>query len=307
MSNIIKDLSDRKIITPPTWLPTNTMYLTIMGSIAFGVSEDHSDFDVYGYAIPPKDICFPHLAGEIPGFGTPKKLFEQYQHHHVFDPDALGGKGREYDFTIFGLVRYFQLCLEGNPNTIDSLFVAQSCILHSTAVSELVRDNRKLFLSKALWPRYKGYAYSQLHKSDGKNPKKGSKRHKLREKHGMDSKFLYHVVRLLSEIEQILLMGDLDLQEKGRREHMKAIRRGDVSEAQIKQWASDKELQLEKLYHESKLPEQPSEAKIREVLLQCLESHYGTIENCVSDTGWPEKALKDIDNTLNKIRNKLYS
>lgn len=88
-------------------------------------------------------------------------------------------------------------------------------------------------------------------------------------------KFAYHVVRLLDKAEQILTLGDIDLQRN--REHLKAIRRGDVSEAEIRKWASDKEAQLEKAYTnmDSPLPYGPPEDKIKTLLLQCLEEHYG--------------------------------
>jgi len=274
---LLQELKEKNLISPPTWLPMNTMYLATMGSIAYGVAEDTSDFDVYGWAVPPRNMVFPHLAGYINGFGTPPPSFNNWQKHHVLDKDALGGKGREYDFSIFSIVKYFDLCMSGNPNMIDSLFVPQSCILHSTNVSNMVREERHLFITKLIWPRLKGYAYSQLHKASGKNPEKGSKRHKLREKHGFDSKFLYHVVRLLSQAEQIFLEGDLDLQEKGRREHMKAIRRGETSEKEIRQWASDKEAQLEKIYLDSKLPQKPDEERIKKLLQNCLEEHYGNL------------------------------
>ena len=41
------------------WLPGNVQYETIMGSVAYGVSSDTSDVDVYGWAIPPKDDLSP--------------------------------------------------------------------------------------------------------------------------------------------------------------------------------------------------------------------------------------------------------
>lgn len=307
MSNILLELSQKRLVSPPTWLPMNTMYLTTMGSIAYGVAEDTSDFDVYGWAIPPRNMVFPHLTGYINGFGTPPPSFDNWQKHHIIDQDALGGKGREYDFSIFSIVRYFDLCTEGNPNMVDSLFVPQECVLHSTNVSNLVRDKRHMFLSKLLWPRLKGYAYSQLHKASGKNPKAGSKRHKLRELHGYDSKFLYHVVRLLSQGEQIFLEGDLDLQEKGRREHMKAIRRGEIPEEDIRKWASEKESQLEKLYHESKLPEKPNEKAVYELLVQCLEEHYGSLDACLTQPDWAVEGLKELDQLLDKFRTRMYN
>jgi hypothetical protein len=54
--------------------------------------------------------------------------------------------------------------MENNPNMLDSLFVPTQCILHSTSVGNYVRDNRKLFLSKAVYHKYRGYAHSNLSK-----------------------------------------------------------------------------------------------------------------------------------------------
>ena len=163
-------LTDRGLIKPPRWLPGNVQYETIMGSVAYGVSSDTSDVDVYGWAIPPKDDLFPHLRGEVPGFGTPRPRFEQYEEHHVQDYDALAGRGRTYDLTIYGIVKFFNLAMENNPNIIDSLFTPVNCVLHSTRVGNLVREHRRLFLHKGAWPKFKGYAYSQLHKLTNKAP-----------------------------------------------------------------------------------------------------------------------------------------
>lgn len=107
---ILADLVNKKLLTTPVWLPTNTMMLATMGSIAYGVAEDTSDFDVYGFCIPPKKDVFPY-AEKLYGFDN-VSVFEQFQHHHVLDKNALGGKGREYDFTIFSIVKYFKLCLK---------------------------------------------------------------------------------------------------------------------------------------------------------------------------------------------------
>lgn len=302
---LLQELEKKGLIHPPKWLASNCQYLCIMGSVAYGVSSDTSDYDVYGWAIPPKIMTFPHLAGDILGFGKQKKRFEQYQEHHIMDESALGGKGREYDFNVYNIVKYFNLCMDGNPNMVDSLFVPQTCILHTTNIANIVRDNRKLFLSKVMWHRFKGYSYSQLHKASGKSPEKGSKRYELREKYGMDTKYLYHLVRLLSEVEQILVEGDLDLQEKGRREHMKAIRRGEVSLDDIRKWASDKEKSLENLYHSSTLQYSPDETKIRQLLLNCLEEHYGSLDKCIVQPDESLTTLKEVQEVLDRHSNLL--
>ena len=148
----LQRLTDRGMIKPPRWLPGNVQYETIMGSVAYGVSSDTSDVDVYGWAIPMKDDIFPHLRGEVVGFGKQGNRFEQYQEHHVEDRDALAGHGRMYDLTIFGIVKFFALAMENNPNIIDSLFTPTTCVLHCTRVGNLVRENGKLFLHKGPGP-----------------------------------------------------------------------------------------------------------------------------------------------------------
>lgn len=285
---------------PPKWLVSNTMYLTWMGSHAYGCANDESDYDVYGFCIPTKEMIFPHLAGEIPGFGRQAKRFEQYQEVHLKDPDANAGKGREYDLSVYSIVRYFQLVIEGNPNMVDSLFTPSNCVHHSTAISEMVRENRKLFLSKKCWHTFRGYAFSQLHKMSTKDPQAGSKRLLLREKYGYDVKFGSHLVRLIQEVEQILSEGDIDLQRD--REMLKDIRRGNWTEQQVRDWFAKREPELEKLYLESKaVPHGPDEGAIKQLLLNCLEHHYGSLEKAVVIEGRLEQALKDIRASLDKI------
>ncbi len=292
----------------PSWLASNTMYLTIMGSHAYGVADTSvkskmPDYDVYGWCIPPKDQIFLHLTGYIDGFGTKPQQFEQYQQHHIIDEDALGGHGKEWDLSIFSIVKFFELCRQNNPNMIDSLFTPENCVIHATEIGQLVRDNRRLFLSKEAWKKFRGYAQSQLKKMNDKNPIGGRK--EIIEKFGYDVKFAYHILRLFDEAEQIMLEGDIDLQRA--KEPMKAIRRGDWTAQEVRDWAMEKEKALEVAYTNCKLPVQPDEEKLRQLLLQCLEIHYGSLDKCVANTTWAEQALKDIDVLMNAVRNKLYA
>lgn len=114
----------------------------------------------------------------------------------------------------------------------------------------------------------------------------------------MESKFLYHVVRLIAEVEQILAEGDLDLQKN--KEQLKAIRRGEWTEQQIRDYFTQKEKFLEILYIESKLPYSPDVAKIKTLLLNCLEEHYGTLDRAIVIQGKAESLLRDIKEQIEK-------
>lgn len=157
--------SERFIINYPSHMKSNVHYEVITGSTAYGVSDDNSDVDIYGFCIPPKHIIFPYSNGSLFGFGKPPERFDQFQQHHINDT----GRNRNYDISIYNIVKFFNLCLENNPNMVDVLFVPTKCVLHSTAIGNEVRDHRKIFLSKRAWHKFKGYAFSQLHKAKHKN------------------------------------------------------------------------------------------------------------------------------------------
>ena len=153
-----------------------------------------SDWDVVGFCIPSKEEIFPHLTGNIPGFGKQKKPFATWDKHHIEYKD------KEYDITIYSIVQFFDLCLGMNPNMVDLLFVPINCVLHSTAIGNLVRDNRHMFLSKLCWHKFKGYAYSQLNKAQNRSHKLLDDVETFEDKHGIYRKTSYNDV--LEEIKK---------------------------------------------------------------------------------------------------------
>jgi predicted nucleotidyltransferase len=297
MASRIQLAYDRGLITPPKWLPKNTHYEVITGSVAYGASGDTSDMDIAGFCIPPKSDIFPHLRGEVFGFGRQIQRFEQYQQHHVDDPEHR----KQYDFTIFSIVKFFQLCMENNPNMLDLLFTPQRCVLHCSKIGQIVRDNRKMFLSKECFPKFRGYMHAQLSKISQKTNSTNPKRADLIAKYGYDTKFASHVVRLGLECEQILEEGDLELDRNS--EILKAIRRGEWSYDHIIHWAQNKETVLDTARAKSTLPLKPDEAAIKAVLMQCIEEHYGSISEKLVVSETSEKSLlHDLEQLITKYR-----
>lgn len=291
MSSTFSNLFHKGLLRDaPRFLDDCVQYEVIMGSMAYGVSGDTSDMDVYGFAIPPKEMLFPHMRGEIPGFDECKPQFDQYQRHHILDASALGGKGREYDLTLYSITKYFRLLTDNNPNIIDSLWVPHNCILYSTPLADRIREKRKVFLHKGCWLKFKGYAYAQIRKLETKQPE--GKRRELVEKHGYDVKFAYHVVRLLNEVEQLMLEQDLDLQRNN--EQLKSIRNGEWMFEQLQQYFVQKEKDLESLYTRCELPATPDMAAIRSLLMESLEQFYGSIDKLVVSQDRHLSALRSI-------------
>lgn len=287
----LKKCKEKNLINPPDFVISQLQYEIIMGSLAYGVSSDNSDIDIYGVCIPNKDTVFMN---GIRNFDPFHKKFEQYQQHHVLEKS----KDQEFDFSIYNMTKYFRLCANGNPNMIDSLFVPRRCITYITPIGELIRENRYLFLSKKCWHTFKGYAYSQVHKMNIKKPDPKSKRYDSIIKYGFDVKFAYHVIRLLNEIEQILTEHDLDLERN--REQLKSIRRGEWKKEDVIDYFEKKEKNLERLVIKSDLPYKIREGEIRDLLVLCLNKHFGNVKELKKDL--TSDLINDIDMLLNKYR-----
>jgi predicted nucleotidyltransferase len=240
----------------------NIHYEVIVGSTAYGVSNDSSDIDIYAVSIPRKDVIFPK---HIPGFGKPPVFFNSYQKHGVVIVNA------EYDVSIYGIVKYFQLCMDCNPNMIDSLFVPDDCITYMSDIGEKIRDNRHLFLSKKCYHTFKGYAKKQLHMIRTKQPV-GKRLNTIKE-YGFDVKFAYHIVRLLLQAEEILSEGNLTLNRN--KEVLSNVRDGKWPIQEIEEYFMKKLEDIENLYIKSTLPDYPREREIESLLISCLEDTFG--------------------------------
>jgi len=341
--NIIDHLIERNLIQPPGWLRNNVHYTCLMGSIAYGCNTDTSDQDLYGFCIPPKDIIFPHLRGEIEGFGTKLPRFEQFQQHHVLDKSS----GNEYDINIYNIVKYFQLILENNPNMVDSLFVPQRCILHISKIGGMLRDNRHMFLHKGSYFRLKSYAFSQLNKMNSKSIKKFVEIcNKYELSYDIQSDDVVYNNSIPSEIKTELLLIIKEIDKSGKRtkrvkdiakhgydlkfayniirlvnqceqilmehdldlernrEQLKSIRRGEWSLDDITEYFHKKELILNKLYAESTLRHSPNEDDIKQLLLNCLEEHYQNLDGCIESKDKYKLAVYQIQEIVaNSLKN----
>jgi predicted nucleotidyltransferase len=273
MASILNRIIDRNLLEHsqiPLWIRSNLIVEALTGSISYGCNlPDSSDNDVFGVVMPKKEMLFPHTAGIISGWDNPNN-FENWQNHHIEDPEAR----KTYDVCYYGLVKYFRLATDNNPNILDTLFIPRDCITFSTSIYEHIRRNRKLFIHKGCFYKTRGYAYSQISRIKNKDVTASRKKYATDE--NCDSKFQYHAVRLVLECEQLLMYGEMDLRRD--KEIYKSIRKGDWTKQQTLDWFENKEKYLEQLFHESKLPDRPSESKLKKLLIECIEMHYGSVD-----------------------------
>lgn len=292
--SVIQTLSKKGVVTPLKWVPDNLIYEVQTGSVSYGASTESSDTDIVGIVMNPKSDFFPNQIGHVYGFGKPPNVFTTWQHHHAIDPED----NKEYDLTVYGLANWFTLLADNNPNMVDILFSPLFCVRVNTPIAQHIRTNRRLFLNKKSKHTFIGYAYAQLSKI-AKKEKEG-KRQAIIDKYGWDVKYGMHLVRLCYECEQILTEGDLDLLRHSA--ELKSIRNGEWKEQDVIDFFNQKESYLERLYQESPLPHAPDMDAIRELLLQCIEMHYGSLDKLIHIEGANDKILREIKALVEKAK-----
>jgi len=127
-------------------LGDNIILLGLGGSHAYGTNNENSDIDIRGVFKPRKEEILAY------GFGN--------RSEQVVDNPT--------DTTIYALGKITELLLNCNPNTIEILGLDDDQYLLMTKEGKLLRDNRKLFLSKKCAKSFGGYANAQLYRLNQK-------------------------------------------------------------------------------------------------------------------------------------------
>ncbi len=116
------------------------------GSLAYGTNLPTSDVDLRGvFCADPINILAP--------FHVIKECEDQ----------------DEEDTKLFELRHFFKLCVDCNPNIIETLWVDKSDIVFSTDEYHYIREYREELLSQKIAHTTSGYAFSQLKRIKGHN------------------------------------------------------------------------------------------------------------------------------------------
>jgi len=125
-----------------SYVEDRTIFLTVIGSRAYGLSRPDSDEDQAGVMIPGLEYFF--------GFDR----FDQFN----------GFPG--VDKTIYDIRKILKLIADNNPNCMDLLFVPDRCIKKITPYWQIFMENRDLFVSKKCRWTFSGYSRAQLERID---------------------------------------------------------------------------------------------------------------------------------------------
>lgn len=167
------------------------LYFTRMGSRAYGVATEKSDYDYYGVFLPSKAELDPFSHGYY-GFGPKPTVKEHYDLKYSYGNDTVLA-----EVNVYNVVKYYSLAASASPNVLDSLFTDLEDVLYIHPLFAETLHNKKLFLSKKLAATYHGFAASQLKALTSDKTRADSKRGLLIKEYGYDVKAAYHMFRML--------------------------------------------------------------------------------------------------------------
>lgn len=135
-------------------LRSSTIFLTLVGSRAYGFSSETSDWDYRGICIPPLDtyIGINSKFEQAVDTGKSKQIWKNYP--NWVKPEA--------DMQVMELSKFCRLASECNPSVIEILFSDESSVCFKHPIMDKLLENRDMFLSKRAKARFCGYALSQL-------------------------------------------------------------------------------------------------------------------------------------------------
>ena len=190
----------------------------IGGSQAHGAKlGETDDTDWYGLFIPP-----PH-----------KLLGLEREEHFVFTTGGkLGGNGpSDVDVCLYTLTKWAGLAAKGNPSALHFLFAP---LEFTTKTWDQFAARSELFLAKGHVKPFLGFADDQMKRLLGQKGQKNVHRAQLEEKHGYDTKYAMHIIRLYGEAKELMEDGRITLPRPNSRELIE-IRGGKYSLTEIRE------------------------------------------------------------------------
>ncbi len=231
--------------------------------------------NLHGLSVPGTDdqdevgICVEDLDAVV-GFNP----FEQYIYR-----TAAAREGRhdapsqpgDLDLTIFSLRKFLRLAMQGNPQILQCLFVPSALCVVQTALGAQLQEKAPLIVSRQAGHRYLGYLEAQRQRLLGERGQKKVNRPDLEARHGYDTKYAMHILRLGFQGVELMSTGRITLpMPESDRRFVYAVRLGEVPIQEALTKAGELERTIKDLIDDAPVPAEPA----REALESWMVARY---------------------------------
>jgi uncharacterized protein len=193
-----------------------------------------------------------------------KVLGLEREEHFVFTTGGKpGGNGPlDVDVCLYTLMKWAGLAAKGNPSALHFLFAP---LEFTTNTWDHFSARPELFLAKGHVKPFLGFADDQMKRLLGQKGQKNVHRAALEDKHGYDTKYAMHVIRLYGEAKELMEHGRITL-PRPNRDELVEIRKGKYSLSEIRQLGAQLESEALAAQATSPLPDKVDRDAISQLL-----------------------------------------
>lgn len=210
----------------------HVIYRCVVGSRAYGLESESSDYDRRGVYLPPAELHWSL-------YGVPEQL-ENPATEEVY----------------WEMQKFLTLALKANPNVLECLYTP--LVEHATDLAREMLAMRERFLSKMVYQTYNGYVMSQFKKLQAD----------LRNRGEVKWKHVMHLIRLLLAGITTLREGYVPVAVGDHREQLLAIKRGEMSFLEADLWRLELHKQFDAALETTKLPDRPDYEAANSLLIR---------------------------------------
>lgn len=206
---------------------------------------------------------------------------DQPMEHYIYrtQPEGARSGPGDVDLVIYALRKYLRLAAKGNPTALLPLYAPEAAILKITPLGDELRKMREAFLSKEAVNRFLGYMQGQHERMLGRGKQnRVPNRPELIERYGFDVKYAAHALRLAYQGSEIATHGTLTLPMRAlSREHVLAVKRGEIPQAEVSAAITDLENDIKALLADGRtpLPDKPDWERISTWSVRAHKLHWG--------------------------------
>jgi len=209
------------------------IFQCVIGSQAYGLSDERSDVDRRGIYLPPADLHWSL-------YGTPEQL-----------------ECHETQEAYWELQKFINLALKANPNVLECLY--SPLVEKATPLGQELLGRRSIFLSRLVFQTYNGYVMSQFKKMQADIRNQGQ----VKWKHVM------HLIRLLLSGIHVLREGEVPVRVDAKfRDSLLGIKRGEMPWSETERWRKSLHVEFEQALEQTRLPERPDYVAANEILIR---------------------------------------
>jgi uncharacterized protein len=239
----------------------NLIMAFIGGSQLHGAKlEGTDDTDWYGVFIEPADKMI----------GLERDEFFV----HTTGGKAGGNGPEDVDVCLYSLRKWAGMAAKGNPSALHFVFAKEQ---FGTEWWERIVSHREVFASKRHVKPFLKFADDQMERLCGRKGQKNIHRAALEEKHGYDTKYAMHVIRLYLEGKEYAETGQITLPNP-RVDLLISIREGKYKRLEIEEMGKQLEAEALAAQDHSPLPERVDLRAVSELITHVYLEFWTTAQ-----------------------------